>query len=638
MFVDPSGFPQTMMSRGRIPNAYNTPVMYPSPFFDLGHTYLPKTLNEMFRWCKYYFMTNSVIHSIVTKLATYPITEIIVEAEQDGQRKRWEHFLHNQIKIRPFQVGAGLDYHTYGNCLISISFPFTKVLGCPDCGWYEHIGNANYRYQGFEFHIKCKNCGNRNRADVKDIYVRAADKIRLLRWNPENVDIEPGYGDKSVYHVRLSQQLLNDLVAGRKDVVANTPQIFIDAAKEKRAVAISSDNVYHMKRSSISSDYEGWGVSRIMAVLKDAFLCQLMKKATEVLLTEHVVPLRILFPTVAGPSQDPYQYANLARWKENVNMELAYWRWDPNRIPVFNLPLGHMTVGGDGKALLLIQDIQVMYELMAVGMGVPREFLFGGLSYSGSSVSMRMLENDFLRYTEDQQGFLNWVITRTAYYMGWPMVKAKHKQFKMADDLNRLGMALQMRQLGDLSRHDMHVQAGFDPEVTNELLKKERMTQREEAKSQAQAQAEAQGELLLTQARYEVKAMQLRERMMAESGIQAPMTQPGGGVQQEAPAMAAPGTFVNDLQGGPGLEVNQGLLESDGSPAAVVGYDLRELVPQLVRSLRQDPSKAPELMQRLQAAYPEVYRQIAAELNPTEPVQALPEQRPPRREAGRALI
>lgn len=622
MFYDSATFPQEAMSRGRIPNAYSTPVLYPSPFFDLGHTYLPKTVQDLFRWCKYYFLTNSVIHAIITKLATYPITEISIEEENDALREKWDDFLHKDLKIRQFQVSAGLDYHAFGNCLISISFPFQKFLGCPACGRYEDIRNATYKYRGFEFYIHCQRCGYHGKSDPLDHYIKAPERIKLMRWNLENVEIEPGrMGADPIYHVNLSSALYNDMVVGRKEIVAQMPQIFLKAAKERKSVALNSSEVYHMRRSSISSDYEGWGVPRIMAILKDAFLCQLMKKATEQLLAEHIVPLRVLFPTAIGPAIDPYEYANLARWKENINREIDYWRIDPNRIPVLNIPLGSMTLGGDGKALLLIQDIQVMYELLAVGMGVPREFLFGGLSFSGSSVSLRMLENDFLRYMEDQHGFLNWVIRKTGDYMGWSTVEAKHKPFKMADDLNRLGMAMQMRQLGDLSRHDLHVQAGFDPDVTAKMLEKERALTREETRAQARAQAEAQGELMLIQTRYQIKAQELQQKM-----------------QQEAAASQENPDVAQNLQGGQGLQINPNMLGPGGNPAETVGYDLRNLASDTVNMIRANPQTAKEILPRLQAEYPEVHRQVMNLLSPPAPVQPLPEQRPPRREAESALI
>jgi hypothetical protein len=630
MFFGSTQGAETAISRGRIAGSIGTPMMYPSPFFDLGHTYLPKNLSELFKWCKYYFLTNPVIHAIITKFATYPVTDIVIEEEDDELRGTWEKFISDILKYRQFQVDVGLDYHTYGNAFVSIVFPFQKFIECPSCGYKELISQAKYRFQEFEFILKsCNKCGHSGKGKLEDVYTKSGRALRLIRWNPEHIEIEVNrITGESVYYFKPPAQFYNDLLVGRPHIVERTPQIFIEAARNKRAITLTHDKLYHMRRSSISSDYEGWGTPRILAVLKDAFYTQLMKKAQEAVLIEHCVPLRIIFPQSSTPAVNPYTATNIANWKSQIGSELNRWRLDPNYIPILPLPLGTQTMGGEGRSLLMIGEIKTMYELVASGMGCPTEFLFGGLSFSGTSVSMRMLENDFLRFMEQQKSLLNWVIQQVSTHLEWAPVKASFKPFKMADDLNRLSFHMQLNQMGKLSDRSLLSYAGFDTDSEVEIIEKEASQRLEAVRKQRLADAKTQGEAQKVMMEYQVEAQKKQQEEMTKAQVQL---QQEMGQQQGGQAMA---------QGQPGasqLAVNPSLLGPGGEPAASVGVDLVGLAQAIARDIQARPEQASDILRNLQAQSPELYQLVTQLLGPEAP-EALPEQRHPRRGPDKALI
>jgi hypothetical protein len=57
-------------------------TVYPSPFFDIAQTYMPPTVKELFRWCQYFFYKDPMIGAVVTKIAEYPVTNFVYNAEQ----------------------------------------------------------------------------------------------------------------------------------------------------------------------------------------------------------------------------------------------------------------------------------------------------------------------------------------------------------------------------------------------------------------------------------------------------------------------------------------------------------------------------------------------------------------------------
>lgn len=504
-------------TRGRTGSDYG--LQYPSPFFDIAHTYLPATVKQMFRWCRYYFLVNPLINAIVFKMSEYPITDVLFDTEREELREKWRSFLLEDLRYRSFQIEIGLDYYTYGNALVSIFFPFVKLLKCPKCGLEKPAKDSEYRFQNYQFHQLCTRCNYHGPVTSRDHYTRVSKGIRLLRWNPEDVDIR--YNDLTgeyEYYYEIPVQMKNDIMIGRKSVVETVPQLFIDALKLKKAVVFSRDNIYHFKRPTLAGKDRGWGTPLILPVLKDTFYLQILRKAQEAIALEHIVPLRVLFPQAGSATSDPYTSVNLQDWRDQISNEIRRWRADNNYIPILPLPIGHQTIGGDGRALLLSQEIRVWSEHIVAGTGVPVELIFGGLSYSGSNVSLRMLENTFLGYLQDHAALLKWVIRRTSSWLNWAPVRARFKPFKMADDLQRKAYLLQLNQFGKLSDESLLADADYDSSKEDKILDRESARRAEATKKSKIVQADVEGEAMMVQMKWQAKAQE--RQMRSQTAIQ----------------------------------------------------------------------------------------------------------------------
>jgi intein/homing endonuclease len=306
-------------------------VNYPSPFFDVAHTYLPTTVKALFRWCRYYFLTNPLINATVFKLSEYPVTDVLIDHENDEVKRLWEEFLYDQLRYQAFRVELGLDYHVYGNAFVGLSFPFHKHLTCTQCGFQEQARKIRDRwvFTNFNFRLNCPQCGNVGEALVKDFYIKDPSGIRLIRWNPENIEVS--YNEISGqynYFYTIPGPLRNDIVVGKKDVVESIPQIFIQALKQQKGIVFNKDMLFHLRRPTLATQDRGWGTPLLLPVLKDAFYLTIMKKSQESVLLEHILPLRVLFPQAGSGTSDPFTTVNLETWREHVSQEIARWRMD----------------------------------------------------------------------------------------------------------------------------------------------------------------------------------------------------------------------------------------------------------------------------------------------------------------------
>jgi len=532
--------------------------VYPSPFFDIAQTYMPPTVKELFRWCQYFFYKDPMIGSVVTKIAEYPVTNFVYNADSKHVRDEWKELLEDTLNMKPFLIEIGLDYFCYGNAFISINLPFVRWLKCPNkgCGKMRKLSDPDceYKFRNYEFHMNCQSCHGNITAKIIDRPVRDRTGINFVRWDPKNIDIHynPITG-RSKYRYRIPNKIRKAIMQGNREILVDIPEVFLLALKKKRDIALSDQNIFHFKRPTLAEADMGWGKPLIIHSMGRMFYLYVLRRAQEAIAMQRIMPLEFIFPQ-ANAAQDPYTHVNLSSWQGTVQDEIRKWRVDPNYISVVSVPLGFERLGGDGRALLLGPEIEVTNKEITGGMGVPIEFVFGGLSWSGSSVSLRTLENHFLLYRRLLLRFVNWAKNRIRLYLSLPDVDLGFTEFKMADDIQRKQIVIQLNAANKISDHTMLTELGFDYDDEQTMIEKESEARNRIQAITMKAQTEAQGEAQILQARYSARAQEaMNEAMGQVSGgqpgqeEQAQGAQPGGQPQpqpqqgQEQPQQGQPG-------------------------------------------------------------------------------------------------
>ena len=641
-------------------------IRYPSPFFDIAHTYLPSSFKTMLRWCRYYYLTNPLINAVCTKMAEYPVTDLVFDTENEPLRKQWEYCFGTVLNFKKFEVEAGLDYNTYGNAFISMAFPFQKLLICKFCNHHARIEKQKYIFREYKFIGECIKCGQSQEFRVRDHYIRSVRDIRLVRWNPEYITVQhnEATGESRYYYV-IPPMLANDVRMAKRHIIERIPQVFMEALRQNKALLFSRDNIYHMKRPTIAQKDKGWGMPMILPVLKDTFYLQILRKAQEAIAVEHIVPLRLLFPQTASPDASVYSTVNLTQWRDKIEQEIVRWRLDNNYIPLLPIPVGQQTLGGDGRALMLAQEYRVWSEHIVAGMGVPIEFVYGGMQYSGSNVSMRILENHFLdQKTQRKQLAVDFIMPNIAAFMGWETVPVHYKRFKMADDLQRSALYLQMNQAGKLSDKSLLEDMDWDAVKEAEIISVEQKRILENQRTQALAQAGIQGEAQLVSIKYQTRAQKIMmeqqvspiapedQKMLQEQGMAA-AGQPGVasptamGAQQNAQV-----GMMNQAGAIPPMQLPQGeqgqATAAGESPLVAsqpASMDIMTIANRIVSWLNQLPEheKQKNLVQ-MQKSNPQLYSLVLQLLqqsrgaNRNSAAMPRPEQKPPMRGPEAAQI
>lgn len=424
---------------------------HPNPMFDFLTGFVPRKLKDLFRWTEYLYYNSPHIFAALTKLSDYIITDIAFKTDALSLRQSYDKLMVQQLRIKPVLKACARDRMVYGNVFVSLYMPFKRLLRCEGCHavWdINHLDSYDYNMKKAVFKFNCNTCGAASRVkleDVKDIKIKKPERINIIRWDPKLMDLDynPVTG-QTEYYYNIPDYLRSKIDKGDSSAINALPKGILDAARdEKRVFKFQRDKIFHMKVDAPAGIDTAWGFPILTSTLKQFYYTQVLRKANEAIALDHLVPFRVLHPAQTSGSNDPVQKISMDRWVEETKRNLRQWRRDPLHIQFAPVALGVTQMGGQGRTLMTLGEVEKSEDNIIAGMGVPREFLFGGLSYTGSSVTLRMLENQLLAHSADLTDLLQWITDQVGAYMGWENVEAEITNFKFIDDVQQKSMALQ---------------------------------------------------------------------------------------------------------------------------------------------------------------------------------------------------
>ena len=607
---------------------------YPNPFFDLAQQYMPPTIKELFKWCTFYYYSSPLIGSAVKKVSRYPITDLIFESEHDSTRTAWSRIFNDTLRIKDRLMEINLDYHVYGNCFVSIHLPFTRFLICPTCRKRHTIGSIEWRFSaGTDFFSGVCSCGYSGKMGVKDVPYKDPKGVKIIRWNPRNISIKYNeFTGRYVYMYAVPHAIRKAIHRGDKDVVQDMPLVALEAVTKRRLIRLNNDNLFHLKNPTLAEQDQGWGKPAIVHILREMFYYFILRRAQEAVAQEHIVPFDIIYPTPNG-GMDPYMHTDLGNWRNQIETVIQKHRKDPNYKAVIPVPVGFGRLGGDGKALLLGPEIAHLTQTTVGGMGIPQEFLFGGLNYTGSSISLRTLENDFVQNRSQLLDFTLWLKNKLRTWLSLPDLKSiRMADFRMADDVQRNQQLIGLNAQRKVSNQTLLTELGYDHEEETKKMIEEAFLQNYMQDLMSKGSAKSQGEASIIGYNYQQKLQEMAEKAQEEAqkkidqqnamagpvtdnvGTPTPedmgdrsqvMQSMAGGMQ---PGMSAPAPVEQDPAGG-------ALVES-GDVSSEVSQNINERVERWATQLtKMDPTQARNTLAEIKNKTPDLGKLVEKAYN-----------------------
>ena len=472
---------------------------YPSPFLNLSDMQLPKSTIETFKWCKYYYTFDPIIAGA---LANFPVTEVMFEDDNNTKKskediKLYKKVLFKNLNLHKLLIEIGIDYFLYGNCF---------VMG-------ELKGDSKEN-------LEWKN---------------------IVRLDPSKmiIDYNPATGEKR-YKWQVPNKIKQiETTKKPKEEYATIPDIIKQAVRKRKTIVLDPNQVYHFSRATDSMGNNAvWGVPIVANVLKLLMYRNILRQAQEAIAREHIVPMRIYYLDRTNTVDIMADWNQIAA---DLSTQIKKSIQDPNYKIVSPVPVNVINVGGEGRNLLLTPEIEQIQNEILAGMNVPREFIFGGLSYSGSSISLRILENQFATYRLLLEDFVqNFLIKGMAKARGeWlseedndSLVTIKFAELKMQDDVQQKQLIVQLNSAGKCSNDYMWKAFGIDPEKMKSAIEEEAINAALLQGKADRARLECELENMALQEQLELKKVeiQVKTQMRMQQLMQA--TQPQQPMQE----------------------------------------------------------------------------------------------------------
>lgn len=419
-------------------------MIYPAPFFDPLAMQQIADPKIMIQWSRFFYSWHPIVNAAINKMVSYPITDFIFDTADSQVKKNYEEAF-NILNMKEVLLKAGLDYFVCGNFFTSILMPFKRMLVCTKCGYSGSVSTTRIQPSATGITAICSSCGEKMNPRVEDTSTQDLTSMRVITWNPLNMDLEyDEIMNTYDYYYNLPNQIKQGIIKGERKYFETYPQYFIDAAYQKKMLKLYPTKMLHMKRPVHSAMYnKGWGEPLTTPAMKYLFHLMILLRAQDALAIDQILPWNIFSPTPTAGT-DPATDYDLGSWRSQVNQEHEKWKNNPMHKSIMPIPVTHQMIGGQGKALMLTPEIQEITNQILAGMGVPNEFVYGGLTWSGSNVSLRMLENQFINYRSTMQRLIDHVVKEISIYCGYPYIDVRLQNFKMADDIAQKELLLKL--------------------------------------------------------------------------------------------------------------------------------------------------------------------------------------------------
>lgn len=419
---------------------------YSNPFYVVSNQFLPRNFNDIIRWSRFVLTQSPTITEVVRKLSSYPITDFIIETPNEGHKKKYQEIIAS-IKLKHFLMEVGFDHYTLGNVYISIYFPIKRTLRCTKCNTeYDYASSRHFiKFKNFNFEGECIKCGNTGlftREDRKSLNV---EDLNIIRWPVENVSVHrnPITG-RTEYYLTIPNYVKKGILTGDPVYITDTPWSMIEAVKDGKDYKFDNKNFFHLKNLSFGEFLNGYGLPPLISLYSLVYYQVLLRRANEAIATEHLTPLRIISPRQGSGAADPALGLNMGTFARNMEENIKKFKKDPNHIAISPVPAEISNVGGEGRALLITQELQFVEETMLMGLGCPRELMAGTANWTSSTVGLRLLENTLERYTSQMKELLTWISQKLNAYFSFSEIKLDLIPFRLIDD------DLTRQQLGEM--------------------------------------------------------------------------------------------------------------------------------------------------------------------------------------------
>jgi hypothetical protein len=285
---------------------------------------------------------------------------------------------------------------------------------------------------------------------IKDVKFKSKKDINIISWNQNKIKIVSNpISGQNEYYYDIPDDINKGIKTNDPFILSTIPIGMIEASLQKKIFKFADGHIYHSRRETINGISTSWGMPSLAAAIPPFLTLMILRKANEKIASDYMVPLRTVFPSqTQSGAGEMYNFMGGSDFVGKINGMLERWKLDPSAVQTTPFPIGTETILGDGKLLSLNQEIDQLESNIANALGIPIEFIKGGLSYTAQGSSLRLLENQLARLSANLEDVIQFIIGRVAVALDKEPIKVKMVPFKIVDDLQEKAAIMQLASSG----------------------------------------------------------------------------------------------------------------------------------------------------------------------------------------------
>jgi len=516
---------------------------FPDPYCDYASTQTPRSIYDVLRWSEFTWMIDGTYRMASRRVVRYFLTKLEFTDASDDEKKKYNDYLEDTMKIMRILALLGDNFICYGNVFVSLHVPFRRYLKCPKCNLERPIGNVNYGWSDYSFTAECK-CGYRGQHTRVDRRSVEADPPKVVFWPPQEMRVLYNVltGD-SAYFWQIPGYVRDYIQRGNKHYLEGTPWEVIEAVKQNKLFRFNDDVIFHMRDDSIAGlRHFGWGIPMIMANFKLAWSIQVLKRYNQAIALDYIIPFRVVTPHPGNSREsDPVLHVNLGSFNANVAAMMRRHRLDPTQINFLPFPIDFQMLGAEGKNLAPVELIDKTTDELLNAQGIPAELYRGTLQVQAMPTALRLFERTWTHLVSGMNEFLDWFCKQISEIRNWENLHARLQPTTLAEDIERRQIQLQLAAGSQISRQTAWAPFGIEyREEVKRMLEENAFAQREQQRFQQEQQQQA----LMEDTVYQISSGQAPAGNDPNAQAQAqqqgqPVQQGQAGQQQAAPVQQA---------------------------------------------------------------------------------------------------
>ena len=380
----------------------------------------PQNLRERRAFYRFFYNTNEIVGQAIDVHSTLPLSKLRLvspKGKNPHQNKYVMKFFEDmcdELKLFKTLIEVTHEYYLFGNAFI-----FAEENDS-----YDDLTPEESSKKKEEARQRSEFLKEKYKVEDKDPLYKGWKKLIVLPPDQVRVRKLPLTDDVAIEYVP-DPQTKELIVQGgyfSQDSQGtpkkySMPQELQDKVKQSGIIPLDTDpysgsHVYHLARKK--SQYEPLGVSIVERCINTLVLLDKLRQAQTSIASRHMTPMRIVWA-------EDLSIDDVDNLREQVDMALV----DPDFSIIANYEVHWEEMGSQGRLLDIEAENEAGLTRLLAGLGMTREILTGEGSYSGSKISLEIMNTQYLLYREVIQDYVE-------NYLFKPI--AKKKGFVEYDD------------------------------------------------------------------------------------------------------------------------------------------------------------------------------------------------------------